>query len=88
MCTMIFLLQTSVCKARREKLKQFSIILTEPISINSVSKSTNNLHFHCQKVNYLSKMQKLLKREKSLLNFMLNKKNRIARFSDFLAAYL
>ena len=54
-----FVLRT---KARLEKLKQFSIILTKPISINSVSNSMNKLHFHYQKVNYLSKMQKLSER--------------------------
>jgi hypothetical protein len=34
-----------------EKLKQFSIILTEPFSLNSVSNSTNKLYFHYQKAN-------------------------------------
>jgi len=36
-------------KARWKKLKQFPIIPTKPISLNSVSDSTNKLNFHCQK---------------------------------------
>jgi hypothetical protein len=37
-------------KARWEKLKQFSIKPTKPISINSVSNSANKIHFHCHTV--------------------------------------
>jgi len=61
-------------KARWKKLKQFSITLTEPILINSVSNSTKKLHLHCQKAKYLSKIQKLSEREKKLLSFTLTEK--------------
>jgi hypothetical protein len=71
-------------KARRKKLKQFSITLTKPISLNSVSNSTNKLHFHCQKVNYLSKLQKLSEREKRLLNYMLIKRVELLFIQIFL----
>jgi len=47
---------------RWEKLKQFTIILSEPILINSVSKSTNKLHFHCQTVKTIQKEKTVRKR--------------------------
>jgi len=53
-------------KARWEKLKQFSIIATKPISINSVSNSTNKLYFHCQTARTTLKVKTVRKR----LNFL------------------
>jgi hypothetical protein len=70
-------------KARWKKLKQFSIKLTEPISLNSVSNSSNKLNFHYQKVNYLSKIQKLSEREKRFLNIILTKKVELFDFQIF-----
>ncbi len=75
-------------KRVRKKLKQFSIILTEPISINSLSNSTNKLHFHCQKANYLSKLQKLSECKKKLLNFILTKKQNYLIYRIFSGLFI
>ncbi len=48
----------SICrqgKSALEKLKQFSITLAKPSSLNSVSNSTNKLHFQCQTVKTIPK---------------------------------
>ena len=71
-----------------EKLKQFPITLTEPISINSVSNSTNELRFHCQKANYLSKNTKAVRKLKKHLNKITCQKELNCFILNFLAAYL
>jgi len=69
-------------KAGWKKLKQVSITLTKPILINSVSNSTNKLHFHCQKVNYHFKIQKLPESLKSILLQILVKRVELL-YSEF-----
>jgi len=66
-------MQLSAAKARW-KTNLFFIITTEPITINSVSNSTNKLHFHSQKVNCPSKIEKLSESLKSILVKLLIKK--------------
>jgi len=51
-------------KSALEKLKQFSTILTKLISLNSVSKSTNEIHFPCQTVKTILKVKTVSKRLK------------------------
>lgn len=51
-------------KTLQKKLKQFSIILAKPISIDLVSNSMNKLYFHCQKVETFLKVKTVRKRLK------------------------
>jgi hypothetical protein len=53
-------------KAGWEKLKQFCVTHTEPVSINSVSNSTNRLNFHCQTVKTILKVKTVRKQLKLL----------------------